>query len=187
MRRPYAAAHMRAVVLGAAVATLLGAAAGHAGGPLLTGVAKDFPAAQALAAAEGRPVLLEFSAEWCGPCQKFARESKTSPIIQKGLASVVFHPLDAEKAEGLELAKPFNVKNYPTFILTNAKGETIDRWLGYSSPERWEKSLSARGRGSDHGRGEGGALRRQAHSPGCGTARPDQCRRPRSCRGAQTL
>ena len=140
--RPYAAAHMRAVVLGAVVATLMGAVAGHAGGPLLTSAVKDFPAAQALAVAEGRPVLLEFSAEWCGPCQRFARDSKTSPTIQKALASVVFHPLDAEKAEGLELAKPFNVKNYPTFILTNAKGETIDRWLGYSSPERWEKSLS---------------------------------------------
>jgi tetratricopeptide (TPR) repeat protein len=34
------------------------------------------------------------------------------------------------------------VKAYPTFILTNAEGEPIDRWLGYSNPAGWNKDFS---------------------------------------------
>ena len=44
---------------------------------------------------------------------------------------MVLYKTDAEK-EGVELAKVEKVKGYPTFILQNAKGETIERWAGYS-------------------------------------------------------
>jgi tetratricopeptide (TPR) repeat protein len=46
----------------------------------------------------------------------------------------VFHPLDAEKGAGPELAAAFEVKGYPSFILTDASGEVIDRWMGYDTP-----------------------------------------------------
>jgi tetratricopeptide (TPR) repeat protein len=44
---------------------------------------------------------------------------------------VVLYKTDAEK-DGVKLAKSEKVKGYPTFILQNAKGETIERWAGYS-------------------------------------------------------
>jgi tetratricopeptide (TPR) repeat protein len=48
---------------------------------------------------------------------------------------VVLLPIDAEAGDGPELRKAREVRGYPTFILTNAKGETIDRWIGYD--KRW--------------------------------------------------
>jgi len=45
---------------------------------------------------------------------------------------VVLYRLDTEKGEGIELAKEFNIKGFPTFIMLNNKGQTIDRWIGYS-------------------------------------------------------
>lgn len=39
--------------------------------------------------------------------------------------------IDAEKGEGKDLAKEFNVKGYPTFIMVNGASETLDRWIGY--------------------------------------------------------
>lgn len=44
----------------------------------------------------------------------------------------MLYRLDTEKGEGIELAKEFNVKGYPTFVMLNHKGQTIDRWIGYS-------------------------------------------------------
>ncbi len=41
------------------------------------------------------------------------------------------YQIDAEKGEGKDLAKEFNVKGYPTFIMVNGSGETLDRWAGY--------------------------------------------------------
>lgn len=45
---------------------------------------------------------------------------------------MVLYRLDTEKGEGIELAKEFNIIGVPTFIMLNDKGQTIDRWSGYS-------------------------------------------------------
>jgi tetratricopeptide (TPR) repeat protein len=45
---------------------------------------------------------------------------------------VVLYKLDAEKGEGIELAKEYNVKGYPTFIMLNVDGHMADRWIGYT-------------------------------------------------------
>ena len=47
---------------------------------------------------------------------------------------MIYHHLDAEKGEGIELAKAFSVKGYPTYILTDSRGMTLDRWSGYANP-----------------------------------------------------
>ena len=43
--------------------------------------------------------------------------------------------------EGVELAKQFKVKGYPTFIVTNADGETIERWADYESPDKFVAAM----------------------------------------------
>ncbi len=52
--------------------------------------------------------------------------------IQKALEPVILYRLDAEKGEGKDLAKEFAIRAYPTFVMVNKDGQTIDRWLGYS-------------------------------------------------------
>ncbi|UCE66178.1 MAG: thioredoxin family protein [Candidatus Zixiibacteriota bacterium] len=48
------------------------------------------------------------------------------------LEPVVLYKLDTEKGEGIELAKEFKIKGYPTFVILNDKGQTVDRWIGYT-------------------------------------------------------
>lgn len=45
---------------------------------------------------------------------------------------MVLCKIDAEKGPGPELAKTHQVKGYPTFVLVNTQGESLDRWAGYS-------------------------------------------------------
>lgn len=52
--------------------------------------------------------------------------------VQASLEPVVLYRLDAEKGEGIEFAKNFKVKGYPTFIMLNSDGEPLDRWIGYT-------------------------------------------------------
>lgn len=47
------------------------------------------------------------------------------------MEAVFLYQIDAEKGEGVDLAKEFKVKGYPTFIMVNGAGETLDRWIGY--------------------------------------------------------
>jgi tetratricopeptide (TPR) repeat protein len=44
---------------------------------------------------------------------------------------VVLYKIDAEKGPGPELRKQYSVNGYPTFLLTNTDGETLDRWMGF--------------------------------------------------------
>lgn len=64
----------------------------------------------------------------------FAREAKEDAEVQKLLESVVLHKVDAEKGEGIELAKTHRVSGYPTFMLVNSDLQPVDRWMGYSKP-----------------------------------------------------
>ncbi len=59
--------------------------------------------------------------------------------LQAALANVTLYKIDAEKGEGPELAKTFDVHSYPTFAVVNADGAESDRWVGYDTPENWTK------------------------------------------------
>ncbi len=56
----------------------------------------------------------------------------------------VFVKVNAEK-EGTEkdLATRYHVKGYPTFLLVNSDGETVDRWMGYGGPDPLLAQLDA--------------------------------------------
>jgi hypothetical protein len=47
----------------------------------------------------------------------------------------VFVKCDMQKGEGPELGKKFEVRAYPTFIMLNAAGDVIHRFVGYRSAE----------------------------------------------------
>ena len=49
--------------------------------------------------------------------------------------------IDAEKGEGIDLAKQYGVRGFPTIIFANDKGVEIDRIIGYRPPESFLKDL----------------------------------------------
>ncbi len=51
--------------------------------------------------------------------------------------------MDAEKGEGIELAERYSVSGYPSWILTNAEGDVLDRWAGYGGPDHFTTALGA--------------------------------------------
>ena len=67
----------------------------------------------------------------------FARAANENSIIKAALNDFILYKVDCEKGEGIEVAKKYEVRGYPTFIAMNGKGEVTDRWIGYEGPEAW--------------------------------------------------
>lgn len=102
-----------------------------------------FAEAKALAAESGKPLFVDFFATWCGPCKAFDKAVKEDAEIQAAVGQVVLFKIDAEKGEGIELAARHKVEGYPTYVLMNAQGETLDRWSGYGKDYFLETSAAA--------------------------------------------
>jgi thioredoxin-related protein len=105
----------------------------------LTGSFKD---AVTKAVTEKKPVMIDFYTDWCRWCDtldaKTYSDAKVSEFVTK---NVVPYKIDAEKGEGIEIAKKYGVKAYPTILLIQSNGEEIDRLLGYMPPDKFLQTL----------------------------------------------
>ena len=68
--------------------------------------------------------VVDFSASWCGPCQKIKPEFEQLPLKYN---NAVFLSVNVEEAE--ELSADFHIKALPTFIFMSSKGE-FERVMG---------------------------------------------------------
>ena len=96
--------------------------------------------ARAVATTTNRPVLLYFTADWCGPCRQMAQTTFKDPSIRTQLQEFVPVALDLD-VHG-ELAGQRQVSSIPTFLVLLADGSEVTRVTGYLDPERFEAFLT---------------------------------------------
>jgi thioredoxin-related protein len=92
------------------------------------GWSTDLAASQERAAAEGKPLLLLFSAEWCDPCQRMKRVTWPDPVVKAIVNSrVVPVYLDIDRKELAGIVEQYGVDPIPHVLLANAKGKPLTR------------------------------------------------------------
>ena len=97
--------------------------------------------AETASAASGKPILYEFSADWCGPCQAMQRDMFADPQIAHAIESYVVpvRVVDRQSEDGRNssavdsLQRACKVTGFPTLVLAS-RGTVIDRQVGYPGP-----------------------------------------------------
>ena len=100
---------------------------------------------QAVAAAAGKPVMLDFYADWCVSCKEMERFTFSDPQVQAKLKDVVLLQADvtANSADDKALLKRFGLFGPPGLIFFDANGkEQAYRVVGYEPPEKFLQSLT---------------------------------------------
>lgn len=87
---------------------------------------------------DGKPMMVDFSASWCGPCRRIAPFVDALAEKYQDQAHVV--KCDIEESE--DLALRFGIRNVPT-ILFIKNGEVVDKQVGAAPMAILEEKLGA--------------------------------------------
>lgn len=92
----------------------------------------NFKSILAKAKKENKLVFIDAYAVWCGPCKLMVKNIfPLKPVGDYYNANFVNAKIDMEKGEGIDLAKKYNVKVFPTYLFINGDGEEVHRTIGY--------------------------------------------------------
>jgi thioredoxin-like negative regulator of GroEL len=100
-----------------------------------TGWGTNFSASLDEAKSRQQPLLVYFTASWCGPCKLMARTTLTNEAVVRTLGSVIPVALDVD--EHPRLAEQHGVRAVPTFQMLSPGGEAVATATGYQEANRF--------------------------------------------------
>jgi thiol:disulfide interchange protein DsbD len=96
--------------------------------------------------APGRPVMLDFYADWCVSCKEMEKFTFSDPRVRAQLERMLLLQADVTAANEADrlLLKRFSLFGPPGIIFFDAEGREIKglRVIGYQAPERFLKTLA---------------------------------------------
>ena len=98
-----------------------------------------FEAALSESADSGRPVLLDFSASWCPPCQVMKHEvwpdARVANAVTGGYVPVL---VDVDDPKNAAVAERYGVRSIPSVVVVDAEGRVLRRGAFMSASEMLE-------------------------------------------------
>lgn len=96
------------------------------------------PDAVAKAKAEGRPLMVDFTAEWCGACKKLAKETFSDPRVMSKAGNFVAVKVDATNDEDPQVDAvkgKYKVVGLPTVVIYDSRGQERKRFNDFVGPD----------------------------------------------------
>ena len=90
------------------------------------------------ALAAGKPIVLDFTAEWCGYCKVLDRTTFADPVVRAELQRFRALKIDVETSRNAELVKRFDVPGPPLVVVLDSGGRLVKK-LGYDEAKDPEK------------------------------------------------
>ncbi|PAR47831.1 protein-disulfide reductase DsbD [Vibrio metoecus] len=109
----------------------------------------ELQSALADAKAQGKPVMLDFYADWCVACKEFEKYTFHAKQVENKLSGFVLLQADVTKnqPQDIELLKALNVLGLPTIEFWNAQGEPVPnaRITGFMAEQPFLDHLTQQG------------------------------------------
>ena len=97
----------------------------------------------------GRPVVLDFYADWCVSCKEMERYTYTDPTVRRRMGAALLLKADvtANNAQDRELLKRFSLFGPPGTIFFDALGQELKpaRVIGYQNKQSFLRTLDLAG------------------------------------------
>jgi thiol:disulfide interchange protein len=103
------------------------------------------PEAVARARRERRPMVLDFTAEWCGACKELDRDTYSDAGVKAALQRFVRVKVDATNDEDAEvdaIKSRYRVIGLPTIVLLDSSGKEQGRFTEFVGPDQLVSVLS---------------------------------------------
>jgi len=109
---------------------------------------EPWPAVVTRARAENRPILIDFCADWCGPCKAMEAMVYNEAEVIAELEDVLTFKVDVDKPLYDELERELDITRLPTLVYCDADGTPWARFTGYVTTDtflvrvrRWKEGL----------------------------------------------
>jgi len=117
---------------------------GNAGevGELAIDFTTDGEAALAQAKEEGKLIMIDFYADWCGPCKQMERQAFTDESVADLLKDVIALRVDVDHpGNSEELYEKYASGAIPLIVFLDSDGEEIGRSEGYGGVSAFKKDV----------------------------------------------
>jgi len=107
----------------------------------ITFTEKPWPEIMAMAKKENKLIFMDAYATWCGPCKWMAANMFTNDSIADFFnLNFICTKFNMELGEGMELAKKYGVRAYPTLLFIDTAGNMVHKRVG--APRKSEEYIS---------------------------------------------
>ena len=91
---------------------------------------------------QGKPVMIDFWAEWCGWCHHLDKTTYLDPAVAKLSQDFVATKIDTEGSpRDIEVAERYDVTSLPTILFVTPGGHQVLRVNGFQGPGKFPRTL----------------------------------------------